>query len=169
MKEVVDLISNHKELVVGVLLFIGAFVSIEKVKFNPVKFIAERITDSIKEAMKSEFDDLKTRIDDTNKRIDDTNSKLHDYKMELVDQKETCMKTSRTLTRDRITYIYQNTKRTGYVLDETKKNYDFLVEDYVANNGNSYVLHTIVPFMDNVPVHLSDEEAEEFFKQNGHY
>ena len=74
-----------------------------------------------------------------------------------------------TLFRNSIQDIYNKTLKKRYITVDDKKNYTYLINAYTRNDGNSYILDDVVPWMKDVSVFSTDEDAEEYYKEHGTY
>lgn len=64
------------------------------------------------------------------------------------------------LLRDKINYIYKDCLVKGYILEKSKQNFKYAYDEYIANGGNSYVIDEVEPFIHELKVFLSDEDAK---------
>lgn len=78
-------------------------------------------------------------------------------------------KDKQTLFRNNIQNIYNITLKKRYITVDDKKNYTYLITAYTRNDGNSYILEDVMPWMKEVPVFSSDEDAEKYYKEHGTY
>lgn len=78
-------------------------------------------------------------------------------------------KDKQTLFRNNIQEIYNKTLKKRYITADDKKNYCYLISSYTRNGGNSYILEDVVPWMQNVPVFSTDDDAEEYYNKHGTY
>ena len=61
--------------------------------------------------------------------------------------------------RDKIKYIYKKCLIDGYILDKDKRDFKDAYDEYIANDGNSYVKDEVAPFIHGLRVFLSEENA----------
>ena len=143
-----EIIKNYG-LEVGVIaFFILTFVQITPIKINPWSWLAEKFGNAINKDMKEEQNKINGKLD---KFIAET--KLD----------------NQALQRDRLMQIYHLTLSKGYILEKDSRNYHQLLERYVANGGNSYILHDVTPRVESFHVYNSDIEAKEFFTLHNEY
>ena len=74
-----------------------------------------------------------------------------------------------TLFRNNIQQIYNKTLKKRYITADDKKNYSYLLSAYIRNKGNSYIVEDIAPWMLQVPVFPTDEDAKVYYKEHGTY
>lgn len=65
------------------------------------------------------------------------------------------------LLRDKINYIYKDAIQKGYILEKKKQDFKYAYDEYVRNGGNSYVIDEVEPFIHNLKVYMSDEDAKQ--------
>lgn len=61
--------------------------------------------------------------------------------------------------RDKIKYIYKKCLTDGYILDKDKRDFKDAYDEYIANGGNSYAKDEVAPFIHELRVFLSEENA----------
>lgn len=78
-------------------------------------------------------------------------------------------KDKQALLRDSIQTIYNEALKNRYIVNEDKKNYGYLYDRYVSNEGNSYIVETVNPYISNLPIFLTHEEAKKYYEEHGTY
>lgn len=74
-----------------------------------------------------------------------------------------------SIIRDRIQSIYRMALEKRYIIEEDKKNFSYLYNSYIKNDGNSYICDTVKPFLDETPIFSTIEDAELYYKKHGTY
>ncbi len=68
-------------------------------------------------------------------------------------------KDNQALLRDRIQQIYHLTLQKKYITEYDLKNFTHLMDRYEVNDGNSYIVDIVKPYIKSVRVYLDDDEV----------
>lgn len=111
-----------------------------------------------KSALEKNTDDIKV----INNKIDTIVQTLNTYIEHDKHDKQ-------AMLRNDIQEIYCKALKNRYMTAEAKKNFGYLYERYTANEGNSYVVDQVYPFIIDLPVFSSEEDAQKYYEENGSY
>lgn len=146
LQDILEYIQNNK----GTFVAIGIFLTtigiewIPKIKFNPwtslFRWLGKQLTSDIR------------------KDIIETNNKLDHFISETREDNQ-------AIIRDRLLQIYHLTLRKGYILEKDSQNFHSLLDRYKANGGNSYIVHDVAPRIETFKVYLTDNDAENHYKE----
>lgn len=99
------------------------------------------------------------RMSEVDEKLDKIGNKV-DSIAETFDKYEKRQKSVNTiLLRDKINYIYKDCIAKGYILEKQKQDFKYAYDEYIANDGNSYVIDEVEPFVHNLRVFLSEADA----------
>lgn len=121
-----------------------------------------RHAENEKEAKENELKQSAQNIQILESKVDKLNESFSAY---LVNDR----KDKQALLRDSIQTIYNETLKKRYIINEDKKNYDHLYDRYISNEGNSYIVETVNPYISNLPIFLTHEEAKRYYEEHGTY
>lgn len=99
------------------------------------------------------LDELDNKLDNISTKMDEIVNHLDTF---VANQK----KVNTVLLRDKIYYIYKDALKKGYILEKDKKNFKYAFDEYVRNDGNSYVIDEVEPFIHNLKVYVDEEHAQ---------
>lgn len=108
------------------------------------------------------IEELKDRYDCIIEKMDKISSAL-DYHIENSRLDNQAMFRNDLITLYRHIKSYKN----QYILDQDLQNYISMFDRYTRDNGNGYVHDVIDPFIRSLPIFLTDEQADEYFKAEG--
>lgn len=105
-------------------------------------------------------------ISGQSKRIEELDTKLDAIEQKLdniVNTVETYMKGQKNVNtvvlRNIIHPIYEEARRNQYILEKDKQDFKYAYDEYVRNGGNSYVIDEVEPFIHNLKVYMTKEDA----------
>lgn len=102
---------------------------------------------------------LEKRMHEVDDKLDTIGVKV-DGMVKAFEDFEVRQKNVNTIVlRDKIKYIYNKCLAAGYILDKDKKDFKDAYDEYIANGGNSYVKDEVNPFIHELRVFLSEENA----------
>ena len=99
------------------------------------------------------------RLNELDTKLDTIENKLDS----IVDTVETYMKGQKNVNtvvlRNIIHPIYEEARRNQYILEKDKQDFKYAYDEYVRNGGNSYVIDEVEPFIHNLKVYMTKEDA----------
>ena len=99
------------------------------------------------------------RLNELDTKLDTIENKLDN----IVDTVETYMKGQKNVNtvvlRNIIHPIYEEARRNQYILEKDKQDFKYAYDEYVRNGGNSYVIDEVEPFIHNLKVYMTKEDA----------
>lgn len=103
------------------------------------------------------------------KEIIAINTKIDTLVKTLSDYIEHDKKDKQAMLRNDIQEIYNNALKNRYIVSDDKKNFNYLYTRYRDNDGNSYIVDTVEPFIRELPVFASSQDAESYYEEHGTY
>lgn len=164
MKELIDYITdpgNVGSFLLAISMLAAGIVLIEKLvgwcsgklkKYYDIRR-GKEIDKETTEKQEKHLNELDNKLDTISTKMDEIVTHLDTF---VNDQK----KVNTVLLRDKIYYIYKEALKKGYILEKDKKNFKYAYDEYVRNNGNSYVIDEVEPFIHNLKVYVDEEHAQ---------
>lgn len=170
MHQLLQFIQDNIGHTLGAIMLLSVFIEIVPIKINPLSWLFSKlgkaifgvITKDINTQIGEELKNLNDKIDRQNETINEQNDKLNLF---IDDVKQN----NQVIMRDRLTQIYHYTLQKGYILEKDNANFNSLLDRYIQNGGNSYIVHDVAPRMKSFHVYLTDEAAKSFHDSHGCY
>lgn len=113
-----------------------------------------------KETEKETIQNQDKRIKEVDDKLDTLSDKIDSIAKSFNKFEERQKSVNTILLRDKIKYIYKECISKGYILEKSKQDFKYAYDEYIANGGNSYVRDEVEPYIHNLKVYLSDEDAK---------
>ena len=164
MKEIIEYITppgNIGSFLLSISMLSAAIILLEKFyswctsklkKYYDFKRGKETDKETVNK-QEQRLNELDTKLDTISTKVDEIVTHLDTF---VANQK----KVNTVVLRDKIYYIYKEALRKGYILEKDKKNFKYAYDEYVRNDGNSYVIDEVEPFIHNLKVYITDEDAQ---------
>lgn len=119
----------------------------------------QEVNQKLEQHIKDADEKLEKRMKEVDDKLDVIGDKV-DGMVTSLGQFEVRQKNVNTIVlRDKIKYIYKKCLTDGYILDKDKRDFKDAYDEYIENGGNSYVKDEVEPFVHNLRVFLSEENA----------
>ena len=163
MKELIDYLINGDNIasfLLAISMLAAGIVLIEKL-YTWVSSKLKKYYD-FKHGKETEKENEKKqdeRLNELDTKLDTIENKLDN----IVNTVETYMKGQKNVNtvvlRNIIHPIYEEARRNQYILEKDKQDFKYAYDEYVRNGGNSYVIDEVEPFIHNLKVYMTKEDA----------
>lgn len=168
MKEIIDYIVNGDNIasfLLAISILAASIVLIEKLytwvsgklkKYYDFKHGKENEKEN-EQKQDKRLDELDTKLDNINTKVDNLVAHFDTF---ISDQK----RVNTVVLRDKIGYIYNKALKNNYIIEKDKQDFTYAYEEYVRNDGNSYVKDEVAPFIHNLKVYIDEAHAQSDLK-----